>query len=533
MGAVPIIVKGGAWTQTEDQILKAGVSKYGLHKWNKIASLLTKKTGLQCKNRWEQYLNPQLNFQNFTPEEDSRLLDLIRSLPNQWQTIGDIMKRPVQSCIDRYQLLLDKNNTTDGKHTSVQVGDYNINAESLPAKRKLDDDDNANKEGIEEGEREMIAEAKARILGSQGKKASRKSRERMLEESKRVALLQKRRELKQAGINTTLKKPKKKYDTELDYNAEIPYEHKPLAGRYNTTLEDEKDILNKVKFEKNVNRFGLKEDDEDEFINTKQDINTKDNHSTGNRSASHKQSANVKQIQGLDKAFNEYKKPKLDLPKPGEPSDIYEQIKQNRELLLSKLGKSSVWDINGEVASNDKVSNIHTISSSIKQNLTILRKKINILFQGLPKPENDFQIVAEPDINVSKNDLPDLKCIYNEDEKTFNIQYYENLCKKLIEKEIEAGSNNNYNNSDDDDDEKQVIYDKKVIRQFNEELKLRVDYLQKICFEMGRLFKEQEKDTAVLRDNLETKYYNEYFKYQSERHSIENRIDYYKKLLGK
>lgn len=49
-------------------------------------------------------------------------------------------------------------------------------------------------------EKEMLSEARARLANTQGKKAKRKARERQLEEARRLAMLQKKRELKAAGI---------------------------------------------------------------------------------------------------------------------------------------------------------------------------------------------------------------------------------------------------------------------------------------------------------------------------------------------
>jgi pre-mRNA-splicing factor CDC5/CEF1 len=46
----------------------------------------------------------------------------------------------------------------------------------------------------------MLSEARARLANTQGKKAKRKARERNLEEARRLAVLQKKRELKAAGI---------------------------------------------------------------------------------------------------------------------------------------------------------------------------------------------------------------------------------------------------------------------------------------------------------------------------------------------
>ena len=49
-------------------------------------------------------------------------------------------------------------------------------------------------------EKEMLSEARARLANTQGKKAKRKARERQLEEARRLAALQKKREMKAAGI---------------------------------------------------------------------------------------------------------------------------------------------------------------------------------------------------------------------------------------------------------------------------------------------------------------------------------------------
>jgi pre-mRNA-splicing factor CDC5/CEF1 len=54
--------------------------------------------------------------------------------------------------------------------------------------------------GLAITEKEMLSEARARLANTQGKKAKRKARERQLEEARRLAALQKKREMKAAGI---------------------------------------------------------------------------------------------------------------------------------------------------------------------------------------------------------------------------------------------------------------------------------------------------------------------------------------------
>lgn len=55
-----IMIKGGVWKNTEDEILKAAVMKYGKNQWARISSLLVRKSAKQCKARWYEWLDPSI-----------------------------------------------------------------------------------------------------------------------------------------------------------------------------------------------------------------------------------------------------------------------------------------------------------------------------------------------------------------------------------------------------------------------------------------------------------------------------------------
>jgi pre-mRNA-splicing factor CDC5/CEF1 len=84
----------------------------------------------------------------------------------------------------------------------------------------------------------MLSEARARLANTQGKKAKRKAREKQLEEARRLTSLQKRRELKAAGID--LRKKRKR--GEFDYNAEVPFKIDTPAGFFDTSGERSRPI---------------------------------------------------------------------------------------------------------------------------------------------------------------------------------------------------------------------------------------------------------------------------------------------------
>ncbi|KAI4459664.1 cell division cycle 5-like protein [Holotrichia oblita] len=227
-----IMIKGGVWRNTEDEILKAAVMKYGKNQWSRIASLLHRKSAKQCKARWFEWLDPSIKKTEWSREEDEKLLHLAKLMPTQWRTIAPIIGRTAAQCLERYEYLLDQaqkkeegEDATDDPR-KLKPGEIDPNPETKPARPDPKD--------MDEDELEMLSEARARLANTQGKKAKRKAREKQLEEARRLAALQKRRELRAAGIEVTSRRKKKRG---VDYNAEIPFEKRPTAGFYDTSKE--------------------------------------------------------------------------------------------------------------------------------------------------------------------------------------------------------------------------------------------------------------------------------------------------------
>lgn len=225
------MIKGGVWRNTEDEILKAAVMKYGKNQWARIASLLHRKSAKQCKARWYEWLDPSIKKTEWSREEEEKLLHLAKLMPTQWRTIAPIVGRTAAQCLEHYEYLLDKaqqkdQDLGDDDPRKLKPGEIDPNPETKPARPDPVD--------MDEDELEMLSEARARLANTQGKKAKRKAREKQLEEARRLAALQKRRELRAAGIAVKQKRRKKRG---VDYNAEIPFEKKPAPGFYDTSNE--------------------------------------------------------------------------------------------------------------------------------------------------------------------------------------------------------------------------------------------------------------------------------------------------------
>ncbi|OZJ03547.1 hypothetical protein BZG36_04168 [Bifiguratus adelaidae] len=266
-----VIVKGGVWRNAEDEILKAAVSKYGKNQWARISSLLVRKSPKQCKARWFEWLDPSIKKTEWSKEEDEKLLHLAKLMPTQWRTIAPIVGRTPSQCLERYQKLLDEAEAREAGDELGLAGQQG--AESAPSADEvrrlrpgeIDPDPEARPArpdpvDMEEDEKEMLSEARARLANTQGKKAKRKARERQLEEARRLSMLQKRRELKAAGITMRIKKKK----GVMDYNADIPFEKKPAAGFYDVTEERSRPVdrkLTNVHLQKLEKRRADEEDD--------------------------------------------------------------------------------------------------------------------------------------------------------------------------------------------------------------------------------------------------------------------------------
>ncbi|KAH9412068.1 hypothetical protein HK407_02g02920 [Ordospora pajunii] len=95
----------GRWTKAEDEVLRAGVMKYGVNKWSKVSSLFMSKKPSQCKARWDESVSPLRADSEWSAEDDQRLVTVASTFHPQWGLIGQVMCRSSQACYERYNEL--------------------------------------------------------------------------------------------------------------------------------------------------------------------------------------------------------------------------------------------------------------------------------------------------------------------------------------------------------------------------------------------------------------------------------------------
>ncbi|XP_057792567.1 transcription factor MYB8-like [Salvia miltiorrhiza] len=83
-------MKKGAWSEDEDEKLRAYIHRYGHWNWRllpKYAGL--KRCGKSCRLRWVNYLKPGVKRGDFSKEEKEIVVKLHAELGNKWSTIAE------------------------------------------------------------------------------------------------------------------------------------------------------------------------------------------------------------------------------------------------------------------------------------------------------------------------------------------------------------------------------------------------------------------------------------------------------------
>ena len=76
------------FTREEDAKLTEYVNMYGTSNWNIIAHYFVNRSARQLKDRWFNYLDPKIDFHDWTPEEEELLLEKLVEIGKKWRVIA-------------------------------------------------------------------------------------------------------------------------------------------------------------------------------------------------------------------------------------------------------------------------------------------------------------------------------------------------------------------------------------------------------------------------------------------------------------
>lgn len=92
------------WSSDEDNILAKAVKDLNGKNWKLIANYLPGKTEVQCLHRWTKVLNPNLTKGPWTEEEDQKVIELVKLAgPKKWSTIANQLPGRIgKQCRERW-----------------------------------------------------------------------------------------------------------------------------------------------------------------------------------------------------------------------------------------------------------------------------------------------------------------------------------------------------------------------------------------------------------------------------------------------
>lgn len=136
--------KTRAWTQYEDQRLLAGIYRNGIENWTSISKFVgNARTRSQCSQRWYRGLDPAICKDQWTKEEEQKLIDLINTHGDKsWTKIASKMgNRSDVQCRYKYRQL-QKEEIKEGKILTIDMPKRPIEEDSQeeyerPAVRRL------------------------------------------------------------------------------------------------------------------------------------------------------------------------------------------------------------------------------------------------------------------------------------------------------------------------------------------------------------------------------------------------------------
>ncbi|PON50541.1 Octamer-binding transcription factor [Parasponia andersonii] len=97
----PELIKG-PWSKEEDEVIVELVNEYGAKKWSMIAEALPGRIGKQCRERWHNHLNPAINKEPWTQEEELALIRAHQIYGNKWAELTKFLPGRTDNAIKNH-----------------------------------------------------------------------------------------------------------------------------------------------------------------------------------------------------------------------------------------------------------------------------------------------------------------------------------------------------------------------------------------------------------------------------------------------
>ena len=115
------------FTHEEDQMLRMLVYRFGSKDWQSISKMMGSRNPRQCRERWNNYLNPKLSQLPWSMEEDILLANKYAEFGSHWSKISKFFPNRSDNAIrNRWCLLLrqsERRSNSSSAMSSAQLSD--------------------------------------------------------------------------------------------------------------------------------------------------------------------------------------------------------------------------------------------------------------------------------------------------------------------------------------------------------------------------------------------------------------------------
>ena len=108
------------FTLEEDEVLTQLVMTSVVLDWNQIAAKMPNRNPRQCRERWQNYLDPHLTQNEWTEEEDKLIIQKQEELGPRWNAIARFFKGRSGNSIRNRYLMIQRHNEKKAKKASLQ-----------------------------------------------------------------------------------------------------------------------------------------------------------------------------------------------------------------------------------------------------------------------------------------------------------------------------------------------------------------------------------------------------------------------------
>eukprot|EP00924_Labyrinthula_sp_SR-Ha-C_P016848 snap_masked-scaffold_6-processed-gene-16.55-mRNA-1 protein AED:0.23 eAED:0.23 QI:0/-1/0/1/-1/1/1/0/383 len=99
--------KKGTWSPGEDALLRSLIKSNPKKNWSEIANKVPGRSAKQCRERWSYNLDPSINKEPWTLEEDRTIIKMQAELGNRWAHIANMLTQRTENAVKtRYKSII-------------------------------------------------------------------------------------------------------------------------------------------------------------------------------------------------------------------------------------------------------------------------------------------------------------------------------------------------------------------------------------------------------------------------------------------